>query len=272
MATMMRISELIEHLALAFSYIKHLLIAKHNKGHGIHSPFIYELVSKVIHDKQYYSEYSYLNDIRKELISSSEIVDVVELGARSEHFLAGKRKISDMAVTSSVNRKIGRLLFRLVRFYKPGIVIELGTSVGISTIYLAKGNAASAIISLEGIKSLSSFADNLFERQGIRNIKVINGVFGEQLDKIATEFPAPGLVFIDGNHNYLATLDYFGYFCSIMEEGIMVFDDIRWSEGMRKAWHTIVNDARAHVTIDLFFMGIVVRRKSITPGHYCIRF
>jgi predicted O-methyltransferase YrrM len=262
----------IKKLSIVRRYAHYLMNAKHRKGHGIHSPFLYELISKVIFDKKHYHEYELFNAIRGELIHSQYFIEIEDFGAKSINFHKKKRRIADMVQKSSVNSKFGKLLFRLVHYYKPDVVVELGTSLGLSAIYMAAANNQATLLTIEGDEGLCTFAEHLFEKHNIKNIIILHGSFDDMLNKIANEYSCPQFVFIDGDHNYDATMKYYEHFINVMEEGIIVFDDINWSPGMRKAWHRIKNSTHVHATIDLFFMGIVIKRKMITQTHYCVRF
>jgi len=259
------------NLIFAWHYAGYLLKARHKKGQGIHSPFTYNLVTKVIFDNQHYEEYDLFRKIKNEFKRSQKIIIMDETGARSACFKK-KRSIAKMSKYSSVNSKFGKLLFRLVCYFKPEIIVELGTSLGISSVCMSVGNSQSSLYTIEANEELCSIANRLFEKYKIENVKVIQGCFDEILDKEIEKLSRPEFVFIDGNHTYENTIRYFEYFSKRMEDGIIVFDDINWSKGMRKAWRKIIGDPGADITIDLFFMGIVLKRKSVTPGHYCVRF
>jgi len=257
---------------LAHDYFNYLIRSKHRKGHGIHSPFVYEFVSQVVYDRKVYPEYTDIRNIRNELKNSGKVLPVKNIGAGSDRFTGESCRVKDLVSQSSVHRKFGELLFRMARYYKPAILIELGTSIGLSTMYLAKGAPNAQVVTIEGNKESCEFARSVFKKYKAGNIKAINGMFDDYLPYFEDNYPSPGLVFIDGNHTCEATLRYFNHFANLMEEGFIIIDDINWSDEMRNAWKEITLTAKDRVTLDLFFMGIVIFRKSVTPGHYKIRF
>ncbi len=265
-------SKRIGQILTLWHYLGYLQKARHRKGHGIQSPFVYELVSKVIHDKTWHNEYEFFKRIRKRLNHSDAILDIKDDGAGSKYFKNNNRPVSALARVSSVTPKFGKLLFRLARFYKPATIVELGTSIGLSTIYLAMGNTASEVISIEEDFILCEFAKQVFHENDLKNITVLHGRFDDKLGEISEQINDPTLVFIDGNHRYGAAIRYFDYFCEKVKSGTIIFDDIHWSQEMRKAWKTVAKDARTHVSIDLFFMGMVIRRPDTTPGNYTVKF
>jgi len=252
-------------------YITHFFKAGNRKGHGIHSPFVYSLVRDVIYDNSVYSDYSFFIKIRKQLYKSDLTLTVANAGANSRCFRGHERKVRDLARVSSVTPKYGKLLYRLVRYYKPATIVELGTSIGLSTLYLSKGNEKSNVITIEGNSSFCEFTRNICLENGIHNVSVIHGMFDEVLPKISTKIIDPTFVFIDGNHTYDSTLNYFQFFASILHDGIIVLDDIRWSADMQKAWKEITQKFENQATIDLFFMGIVIRKPLITAKNYWIK-
>jgi predicted O-methyltransferase YrrM len=261
-----------EKVTFIINYFNYIIRSAHRKGHGIHSPFVYDFAVNVLFDKKYYPEYYFISSVRKELLDAEVSLEVSELGASSKKFRGKSRKVRDLAKISSVDEKSGRLLFRLAHYYKPATILELGTSIGLGTIYLAKGWDKSKVYTIEGNSTLCTFAKALFIEKEISNIEVINGLFDEKIKSIVPALSAFPLVFLDGNHRYRPTLDYFQYLSENLDEYILVFDDISWSKDMRNAWKDIVDQSRKDVTIDLFSKGIIIRKKHVTPGFYCIRF
>jgi predicted O-methyltransferase YrrM len=268
----MLLQNIVSKIELLRHYLIYLFRSRHWKGHGVHSPFAYELISKVIFDSHHYMEYDLIDDIRTKLQKSNEYINIEEIGAGSLYFINGKRKVSDIIRKSSVSPKYGRLLFRMVKFFKPTSIIEFGTSLGISSIFLAMGNDSSTLFTVEKSNERISFAASLFEKYKIKNIELIKEDFDEVLTGKTGSIPTTDFIFIDGNHTFEATIRYFEFFASRMSEGIIVFDDIKWSSGMRKAWKTIVASPESHVTIDLFYVGIVIRHRDITHNNYIVRF
>jgi len=261
-----------KHLLTTKYYISYLFRAHHRGGHGIHSPFVYDFVTKVLSGRRNFVDYARIGEIQNYLAGSSDMLPVRDIGSASGVFFSNVRPVSSMMKRSSVSMKFGKLLFRIAEYYKPSTIIELGTSVGFSTCCLALGSRDASLVTLEGNSSLSSFSKELFRKFGISGIKIREGMFDDLLPSLRNESPAPGLVFIDGNHDYYPTLRYFEFFAGMMDKGCIIIDDIHWSGNMHQAWNQIVNDRRAVVTIDLFRMGLVFTDQSLTPGHYIVRF
>ena len=114
----------------------YFLVAKNE--HAIQGPFIFEFVTNVIYGKTENENCKAIEDLRKELCKSEKTIQITDFGAGSNINNSTKRKVKDLAKNSAKNEKFGKLLYRIIQFYKPKNIIELGTSLGISACYLAK--------------------------------------------------------------------------------------------------------------------------------------
>ncbi len=182
------------------------------------------------------------------------------------------QKLKRITRNSSVSAKYGRMLYHLVTFYQPQIIAELGTSTGISTAYLASANANTKVFTVEGNSSLARIARNTFHELNIRNAEQITGAFDNGLPYIMQCFKGKVLVFMDGDHQYKSIMNYFQQIRSYSGECLIIFDDIRWSEDMLKAWKKIISDPAVEISIDIFYMGIVLLNMNVQKHHFVIRF
>ena len=171
-------------------------------------------------------------------------------------------------------RKYAQLLFRLVRYFKPKNIIEIGTSLGITTCYLAEGSKKSKVITLEGSPGIAAIARENFQMAKLENVHLIEGNFNDTLKNALSLSGSIDLAFIDGNHTKKATLNYFSALMKAgNEDSIFIFDDIHWSKEMDQAWNEIKNSPDVTLTIDLFFIGIVFFNKDFkVKQHFTIRF
>lgn len=254
-------------------YIKYKIFSGHKYGHGIHSPFVYDLITSVFNDKCKYRAYDEVEKIRSILRNSDKEISFTEFGAGSKRFRSDSRKIKDIVKYSAVNKKFGQLLFRLVNYFKPDIILELGTSLGISTMYMAKACKSARVISIEADKKTTKIARQNFIEAGLQNIDVINNSFEKALPGIIKGLNGRLFVFIDGNHEKASTLQYFNQLLVKSENNlIIVFDDINWSAGMRETWQEIKTNTKVKITVDLFFMGIVFFNKGLPKQNFVIRY
>jgi predicted O-methyltransferase YrrM len=249
-------------------YIKFLITSSNQ--HGVHSPFVYNLVTKCFYDTNKYSDYDSINDFRKRLKQANGNIQVTDFGVGSKKLKSKNRKISDIATHVSISKKNAKLLFRISKYFNPKSVLELGTSLGLATQALALGNPKSKITTIEGCPEISRYTKTQFNLQQLHNIEVLTGDFLEIIPKI--EHREFDLIFFDGNHQKEATLKYFELLLpKSHNDSIFIFDDIYWSKSMTEAWETIKKHPQVTVTIDTFYWGIVFFRKAQAKEHFTIR-
>jgi predicted O-methyltransferase YrrM len=259
-------------LQLAIKYLRYYFTAANGKGHGIHSPFVFELVTKVLNDKKQYELYGKIEQQRSRLLCNETIIEVEDFGAGSVKGLKKKRVVQMIVATSLKPKKYAQLLYRLVNYFQPKEVLELGTSLGITTSYLATANKEARVTTMEGAASVAALAKQTFEELQLQNIEIITGNFDETLATVLNK--QYDFIFIDGNHRKEPTLRYFEQLLScVHNNSVMVFDDIHWSKEMEEAWDEIKNHASVTLTVDLFFVGLVFfRKEQKEKEHFVIRF
>ncbi len=259
---------------IAIKYLKYYSRSLNGKGHGIHSPFVFDFVTNVLNDKRRYYSYVAVEHLRKNLLQRKEIIEVEDLGAGSVLSVSNKRTIGEICRNTSKSAKFGQLLFRCSQYFKPSNIVELGTSLGISTAYLSLGNLNARVITCEGSAAVANVARQNFEDLGFSNIEIRKGNFDQTLPVIIKEISRIDMAFIDGNHREEPTLRYFHWLLPSLHEGsVLIFDDIHWSEEMESAWNSIKEHPSVKATIDLFFIGIVFFRDDFkVKQHFEIRF
>lgn len=252
----------------------YFLCARHGKGFGVHSPFFYDFVMRVMRNKKVSSIVLDIENIRKRNLHDGRIIDIVDLGAGSVKMKNNtKRKISDIAKYSTVPGKYGLLLYNLSSAFGNKSIIELGTSLGMSTMYMAAGNPEAVVYSIEGCESTAAVAKENIQLAGVDNIRQLTGNFDDVLPELCRSGICPGLVFIDGNHTKEPTLDYFNMIADISDnDTVIAIDDIDCSTGMEEAWKTIAADDRVTSTADLGRMGIVFFKKGLSKMNLLIRY
>jgi predicted O-methyltransferase YrrM len=260
---------------LGLKYLNYYFTAANGKGHGIHSPFVFDLVVKVLNDKTSYSAYKEVEQQRSLLLGNETIITVEDFGAGSTKGLTKQRTVQQTASTSLKPKKYAQLLYRLVNYFQPEQVLELGTSLGITTAYLAKANASARVTSMEGSTAIAEIAMRQFDALQLNNIKIVTGNFDETLQPVIEKTEQPfNFVFIDGNHRKEPTLRYFEQLLAKTNtDTIFVFDDIHWSKEMEEAWELIKQHPSVTLTIDLFFIGLVfLRKEQKEKEHFVVRF
>ncbi len=261
-------------IELLCRYLKYLFIAKHSSGHGIHSPFIFEFVTSVLFVSDKNKNYIINNTYRKELCRDKRTIDIIDKGAGSMNQKSPKRRINDVVRTSSIKSKYGKLLARIVAFYKPINIIELGTSLGISSTYLALNLQSNGkLFTIEGDKNLFQIAKQNLSSKFNKEIFPIYGNFEGILPELLNQINELDLIFFDGNHRKEPTIFYFELCLKkITNQTVFIFDDIHWSSEMEEAWEYIKSHSETRVCIDLFQIGIVFFRKELSCENYIIKF
>lgn len=263
---------MIKQLAFTARYFKYLIKSRHYKGHGIHSPFLYKFSQKVVFSNKKNPFFTEIEAIIKELKNDRTQIQMNDYGAGSKVFKGEKRRIRDIARISSTKNKYGKLLLRMVEHFDMKYVLELGTSLGIGTLYMATSGKAN-VWTIEGDQSMYKKAKKTFEQASLTNVVFINDLFDLALPKVLNEMPGLDLVYFDGHHKMEPTLNYFEQcLTKTTNDSIFVFDDIHWSKEMEKAWEHIKSHPKTRVTLDLFQMGIVFLREELSKEHFVIKF
>jgi predicted O-methyltransferase YrrM len=254
-------------------YLKYIMTAQNRKGHGIHSPFVFDLVSRVFRNRTDPAVVYYIEKVRKRLIRDKRTIVVKDLGSGSGLENTGLRKVSEIARRSAVPEKYGHLLAGMAAEFGGSVIVELGTSLGISTMYMASAAGDALLYSIEGCPSTAEIAEVNFKEAGLKNIRLFVGAFKDNIPAIVSQEIRPGLVFIDGDHRKGPLLEYFDKMAEISDnDTVIIIDDINYSNEMEEAWNTIRQHKSVTLAIDIYRMGIVFFRKGMGRNNYIIRY
>jgi predicted O-methyltransferase YrrM len=259
-------------LQILLRYIRYIFTA--GTRHDIHSPFVYHLYENVIQDRTPFYAFEKTEKLRYELKQNHKEIEVADYGAGSVVTGIRKKKlISEIAGSAVKSRKYGELLFRLVNHFRPETILELGTSLGISTLYLALPDSKSRVHTIEGCPQTAAQANEIFRKADVKNITLYNGTFENKLPEVLKKAGTIDFLYIDGNHRYAPTMDYFRQCLKKKSDhSVFVFDDIHWSAEMEKAWEEVKANSEVTLTIDLFFFGLVFFRKAQPKQHFVLRY
>jgi predicted O-methyltransferase YrrM len=252
------------------SYLQFLWNSKNE--HAVHSPFVFNLVTKCFYDKESKPEYSALKDYRNSLLENKNTIEVTDFGAGSKVFKSNTRQIAKIAKTAGITRKRAKLLFRIVNYFQPSTILEIGTSLGLATSALALGNPKASITTLEGCPNTLAIAKNQLQLFNCANVNCVETDFLTYLQNCQLKTENCQLIYFDGNHQKQATLDYFDLLLpTATNDAVWIFDDIHWSPEMEEAWNTIKKNPKVTVTIDTFQWGLVFFRHEQPKEHFVIR-
>jgi predicted O-methyltransferase YrrM len=244
-------------------YVQYRLHAK--TTHGTHSPFVFDLLKKVIYNPHSFYAYLDIESCRKQLSQSKEYINCHDLGAGGQDEGYKSKPIRKIVKGSVKPAKYGQLLFRLVNYFQAKTALELGTSLGITTSYLCAANTDCQVTTIEGCAEAALVA--------YKNAKQYIGNFDDELPVVLSGIKSLDFVFFDGNHRKEPTLNYFNQCMEKSHErSVFVFDDIYWSPEMKEAWEIIKADQRVTVTVDLFYVGLVFFRKGQAKQDFVIKY
>lgn len=262
------------NLQLAIKFFAYYLKADNGKGHGVHSPFVFDLITKVLNDDRQFYSFEQIEQLRFELLKNSETVTIEDFGAGSRVKKSPIRTISEIAHSSLKPKKYSQLLFKLVNYFSPSVILELGTSLGITTVYLASANQNSSVITMEGSSAIATKAKANFKHLSINNIQLVEGNFDDTLNYTISNLAHIDFAFLDGNHQYEPTIRYFEeVLLKSNANTVIVLDDIHWSKEMEAAWSYVQNHQSVSLTIDLFNIGLVFfRKEKLAKQHFLIRY
>jgi predicted O-methyltransferase YrrM len=248
---------------------------------GIHSPFLYDFAKNCIFSKEGSPDFVFLENQRTMLRHDPCTLEVTDFGKGSrfgeqktgEEPLRYRRKVSSIARGSLQGPAMCRMLYRTVQYFSPATIVELGTSLGLTTAYLALAAPQAKIFTLEGCEHTAARAETLFRESGIKNIKIRTGDFRHTLPAVLGELGQVDLAYIDGDHSYEGVMNNFLRISEhIHPESVLIIDDIRWSKGMKRAWQEMAGHPKVTLAADLFRLGILffnpALSKQIVPVGY----
>ncbi len=240
----------------------------------MHSPFVFNFILDVLNNRQEYVPPDAIEQLRIELKKQKKQLVIEDLGAGSRISNTKQRTIAQLARTVVKPKKYSQLLYRLAKKYNPKTIVELGTSLGVTTAYLATAAPNAKVITIDGSSAIQQQAKKNFQQLNLQNIQSLHGHFNDVLPSVIQQLSSVNIAFVDGNHRYQPTIDYFKQFLNKTDNNtILVFDDIHWSAEMEKAWAEIQQHTAVRCTIDIFFLGFVFFRDEFKERqHFTIRF
>jgi predicted O-methyltransferase YrrM len=250
-------------IRIAWKYLKYYFGAA--SKHKVHSPFVYDFFVEVI-GKTRASRNKGVEQERARLLRSKQVIDFKDYGKNGNVF---RKTVSEIAKKSLKKRAHARLITQTAKFYEAENILELGTSLGITTAYLA-GLKNTKVVTLEGDENVSQIAKGIWGQLGYENVISLVGDFDSNLDNIPDV--QYDMIFIDGNHKYEPTLRYFKELLKkSTEKTIFIFDDIHYGKGMENAWAEIKKMPEVTITLDLFFLGYVFIDPTLTKQDFILK-
>lgn len=263
----------------AGAWLRHTMSAWNTGGEGIHSPYLFEWVHMVMYDNHSYYVWGDIEHRRKTMLRAPKVIDYVDYGTGGKDGVHSRRLVSGIAKTSLEPKAYGQLLFRLVNWLghqvreegREGLrIVELGTSLGITTAYLASADSRDHVLTFEGCHDVAEMARLNWSKLGLRNIECVEGNIDDTLQAHIAE--QVDVAFIDANHTREATLRYFDILAQRTDrKSVIVIDDIHYSREMGQAWKDICSRPAVACTMDLQKMGLVFFDPDYLHKHYKLR-
>lgn len=238
------------------------------KPFGIHSPFLYAFSNACIFNDPPAEEFIMLENIRKNLKNNESEILVTDygmgprFGPRKEKTnnkpLQYSRQVKSIARNSLQQSAYCRLFYRIVQYLQPETIIELGTSLGLTTCYFALGNPKARVFSLEGCPKTAEIAKETFAKAGVSNVELITGDFSKSLPVALKKCPSPGIVYIDGDHSFEGVLRNFTNISNHLNaKSVVIVDDIRLSKPMYAAWKQMAAWENTTMALDMGKIGLL---------------
>ncbi len=255
-----------------WKYIRYYLGAANGKGHGIHSPFVFELVEQVLNDERSFYAFEPIEKIRATLLESKSPIQLIDTLANPQKSI--EKKIGEVAAASVPPQKYLHLLFRLIDHYGVKQVLQIGTGFGISTAYIAAANPAGRVTAIESIPVIADIAKSHFQQLGFTNIQLLLGNTEALIPGLLHEQEKLDLIFMDGQQEHSAILHSYELVQPLLHDySILVFDGIHDSYEMELAWIKIQQAPAVTLSIDLFKLGLIFFRKEFkVKQHLTIRY
>jgi predicted O-methyltransferase YrrM len=240
--------------------------------HSLHPPFVYQLYREVIRPAG--DPLPAVEALRKQLLQRSETINMQEMGAGSSMTTSNTRPLSSIARHSLTPARFSQLLYRLVQFSRASTILELGTSLGLNTLYLAAAAPLGRVYTIEGCPATAALARRHFQQLEATNIQLQIGNIDQELPRLLEEeLQRIDLVYLDANHTFAATLRYVEWLLPRLHpHSVLVVDDIHWSAGMQQAWQELCGHPSVSLSLDLYEAGLLFFRPGIPRQHYVVEF
>lgn len=243
----------------------------------IHSPFLFSLMQYVFDDskKNRPPVFYDIENHRKTLTTNKKTIVFNDYGTGGDKKKEKNIAIKKIAIKSLKQAKYARFLYRLVKHIKPLNVVELGTSLGITTVYLSLGvEGKGQICTVEADKNIQVIAKENWEKiLGENKIKSYLFDGNEKWPMLCNNLEKIDFLFIDANHRKEAMIRYLLQAMPYLhKKSVVVFDDINWSYETLEAWTLIKERKEVSLSFDIYQMGILFFDDSLSKEDYTLKY
>ena len=253
------------HMVKKINFYLKFLFQGTNK-YNIHSPMVHDFIENILDNSIKYYSFVGIEHVRRLLLKQNEAIELKDLGAGSKYIRSSTSTINILTKKVQSRPEKAQILFRIASFFQMKNILEIGTSLGLTTAYLSNANKNGKVTTIEGDPKLGELAQKNFNTLKLKNVELINKSFDEIIPQLLkNQFD---LIFFDGNHSKEATLRYFYWLVEYAnEDSIFIFDDIYWSNDMKQAWKEICNFDKVMLSLDIFSLGMVFFKKNREKEH-----
>ena len=249
------------------AWVKHAIKAV--GPHGVHSPFVYRLITHDLRKQNLFPVQPQIETCRKGLRQSADVVEVIDLGAGSRVNRHARRTVASIAGSALQPVSHAQVMATLARHSQSRFILELGTSLGLTSAYLAMSSNDVRVVSIEGAPAIAQLAAESWQALGVSNVELVTASFDEALPGVLAKMPRVDFVLIDGNHRYEPTMRYILQLLSeVHEETVIVLDDIHWSEEMERAWNDCAALPEVTLSLDFFDFGVLYFKRGRRKEHF----
>ncbi|MFM7327954.1 MAG: O-methyltransferase [Bacteroidota bacterium] len=243
----------------ALQWVRHWLLSV--GPYSIHSPLLYRFVNEALFKADNRMEVV-AEDFRNQFIRNQRPISSFDSGSGAS--VKSARTLADVVKHEVAGQRLASIFRRIIEFQQASRVLEVGTSVGITTLWLS-ANPAVEVVTLEANPDLVEIAQEAFKNAGRNNIRLIPGNADETLSSLLNQGWVPDVAIMDANHRFGPTMNYFRHLAEAMNDnGIIILDDIHYSREMTEAWREVCAAPRVTLALDCFRFGIVFFDRNLT--------
>jgi predicted O-methyltransferase YrrM len=236
--------------------------------HSLHSPFFFDFYTKVIKTSSSKNSVAAIERLRHKLLADHRAIETKDPGSGKS---TRRKTIASIAHTSISPVGFSDLYARIINYIKAQTIIELGTSFGINTLYIAQ-KKDTQVTTFEGSTEIADIARLTFQFYGSRNISLVEGNISDTLAFHLQSSRKVDFALMDANHRYEPTVNYFQQLLPRLKEtSVVAVDDIHYSPAMEQAWEFLKNHKLVYGSADLYRCGILFFDPSLNKQHVILQ-
>ena len=247
------------------SRLKYLLKARHKGGHGIHSPFLFRLITEVIEDRKNNPEYEIIERLHNrafEILPKNIGASFPKINHQADWSLL---KLSTLYNKAELPAKYRKMVVRLIYEFEPSAIIHFGPALGVNLAAMAIANNFRPVYQISGDPAYDIFAAELLSDSMIPNVCFLS----------ENEVPPiqPSFILVNSPDNP-GKLRKVVQQClrRHVDNDVLILRGIHQSVEMETIWRELIGNKIVRVSIDQFEIGLVLFRKGLQKEDFIHRF